>query len=99
MARSDDRILTFFVSGALLAGAAACSKETEPEEPRTNVAKEEHVNEGPTKEPEANSDAGTTAEPHTNTGPATVPHTNTGPKESAQPRPRTNVGREAEEPK
>ena len=46
MSKSDDRVLTFFVSGALLAGAAACSKEAEPDHP-IPVESVEHVNPGP----------------------------------------------------
>ena len=48
MGKVDERVLTFFVSGALVAGSAACSKESKSEEPITNTAQHvDHVNEGP----------------------------------------------------
>jgi hypothetical protein len=84
MANHDDRVLSFFVSGALLAGAAACSKTKKDDEQTSNSgpvpiekidAGVADTNELPTKHVNEGqmpgpSDAGPKK---VNTGPAKVP--------------------------
>ena len=48
MAKTDERVLGFFVSGALLAGSAACTKNSS--DAKSNANNQEHVNEGPQNE-------------------------------------------------
>lgn len=50
MAKTDERVLRFFVSGALLAGSAACSKSNSEETLNEGPVEEVHVNEGPMDE-------------------------------------------------
>lgn len=95
MGKVDERVLSFFVSGALVVGSAACSKETKNEGPHTNTARHvDHVNEGPM--PANGIDAGATkpeaeiAEPdHVNT--RKEPDPKVAPEKTPH---RTNVGRQ-----